>query len=407
MRIRARLDRLDRNFIEGWIIDDDSPDQKFHLQFYMGANQIGEAGANQMREDLKAAGFGDGAIAFSFPVPQFLPKFSAGDLRIRIAGTDSWVLPEPGAAGEEARPPQESPTVSRFGGLWIDRADFMDRLAFKHRTGALDDELAAQVFRFVRDGYLVIPGAVPQPLIKALNEDIARVWSSPPQGLQIETFEPDGRMKYIPPQEKYRAGRTKLLDLFTVSEVARQVTAAALPMRFLSAIFEDVPKAFQQLTFWRGSQQAMHKDTAYVKIDSNPLALAATWLALEDVQPGTGELEYYVGSHRAPDFLFGGVSKWMESFTAEHDRFLASLHEDAERYQHRKSSFLARAGDVLIWHSDLAHGGSAITQPDKTRQSLVTHFTPAGEEPFYRRTANHPETKTANCVFVSQYGPIG
>lgn len=406
MRIRAHLDRCDREFIDGWIIDDDSPAQKFHLEFHIGAHRIGEAGANRMREDLKAAGIGDGAVAFSFPVPQFLPKFAASEVRIRIAGTDAWVLPEPAAPDETVKSIQASPTISRFGGLWIDRADFMDRLAFKHRTGVLDDELAAQVFRFVRDGYLVIPSAVPQPLIEALNDDIDRVWSNPPEGLQIETFEPDGKMKYLPPDKKYQAGRTKLLDLFTVSDAARQVTSAALPMRFLSAIFEDMPKAFQQLTFWRGSQQAMHKDTAYVKIDSNPLALAATWLALEDVQPGTGELEYYVGSHRAPDFLFGGVSKWMESFTAEHDRFLASLHEDAERYQHRRSSFLGRAGDVLVWHSDLAHGGSAITQPNKTRKSLVTHFTPAGEEPFYRRTANHAEMKTENCVFVSQYQPI-
>ena len=61
-------------------------------------------------------------------------------------------------------------------------------------------------------------------------------------------------------------------------------------MEFLAAIFDGRPEAFQGLTFvWNGSQQAIHKDTAYVKIDTSPMHLAATWLALEDIQPGTGE----------------------------------------------------------------------------------------------------------------------
>jgi ectoine hydroxylase-related dioxygenase (phytanoyl-CoA dioxygenase family) len=177
-------------------------------------------------------------------------------------------------------------------------------------------------------------------------------------------------------------------------------------VRFLSAVFEDRPKAFQQLAFWNGSQQAMHKDTAYVKIDTNPLSLAATWLALEDVREGAGELEYYVGSHRAPDFVFGGISKWVEGFMGEHDRFLASLHEDAQRLGHRRATFRARAGDVLVWHADLAHGGSRITEQELTRRSLVTHFTAGRDEPFYRRHTQHAAVETGGCMFVSQYGGI-
>ena len=77
-------------------------------------------------------------------------------------------------------------------------------------------------------------------------------------------------------------------------------------MEFLSAVFEDKPKAFQSLYFWKGSEQPIHKDTAYVKVDNEPMQLTASWLALEDVHANTGELEYYIGSHRAPDYLFGG-----------------------------------------------------------------------------------------------------
>jgi hypothetical protein len=399
MRVRGHVDKCDSEAIEGWIFDADAPDSRIGLNIFMGGTKVGECAAEIFRPDLAAAGLGDGNIAFSFKVPPFLPRTAIEDVQIRVAGSDL-LMPLPVAAKAKT---DEVPTLSRFGGLWIDRADWMDQLAFKHRKGEMDDQTVLQVFRFVRDGYLVIPGAVPLRMIAALNDDIDRVWRNPPPGLQIETFEPDGKMSYIPPDLRWREGRTKLLDLFTVSEISRRVTAAPATMRFLSTIFADKPKAFQQLTFWRGSQQAMHKDTAYVKIDTNPLALAATWLALEDVQPGTGELEYYVGSQRAPDFLFGGVSKWMENFTAEHERFLASLHEDAEKYGHRRSAFHGKAGDVLIWHGDLAHGGTPITRPNATRRSLVTHFTGAGEEPFYRRHAKFTELAMENCVFVSQY----
>jgi ectoine hydroxylase-related dioxygenase (phytanoyl-CoA dioxygenase family) len=221
--------------------------------------------------------------------------------------------------------------------------------------------------------------------------------------LLIETFEPDGEMRYTTPDIRYRDGRTKLLDVYAFSAVAREATAAPQVVEFLTAIFADKPQAFQGLHFWNGSQQAMHKDTAYVKVDTNPMHLAATWLALEDVETGTGELEYYVGCHRAPDFLFGGNSKWMESHTEEHDSFLQSLHDDAGRYGQKRTSFLAKAGDVLIWHADLAHGGAPITKPGRTRRSLVTHFTSAGDEPFYRRSSRRRQAELQGCVFTSAY----
>ena len=67
-------------------------------------------------------------------------------------------------------------------------------------------------------------------------------------------------------------------------------------------IFDDSPLLFQSLSFEKGSQQGMHQDTAYIVVDS-PLELAASWIALQDVEPGSGELMYYEGSHRLPEYL--------------------------------------------------------------------------------------------------------
>jgi ectoine hydroxylase-related dioxygenase (phytanoyl-CoA dioxygenase family) len=39
-----------------------------------------------------------------------------------------------------------------------------------------------------------------------------------------------------------------------------------------------------------------------------------------------------------------------------------------------KKLLLAKRGDVLIWHANLLHGGSAIQRPGATRRSMVCHY---------------------------------
>lgn len=402
MKIIGHIDRCNNQYIEGWLFCPEMPEARFALQIYAGTQVLGEVTADIYRPDLEQAGYGDGKIAFSWVVPEVLPATAIQNIRLRLIGSDVYMVPRETIAQTE----QKDTFSSRFGGLWIDRANWIDILADKHRRGQIDDDTAGQIFRFVRDGFLVIPNAVPPRMVAALNDEIDRFWAKPPEGLLIETFEPDDVMKYVAPDLRLRDGRTKMLDVYAHSEIARRVTAAMAPMKFLTTLFEDTPKVFQQLNFWKGTQQPKTKDSAYVKVDSNPLAMAVTWLALEDITPGTGEAEYYVGSHRAPDFLFGGVSKWMETFTEDNARFLESIEEDAAKFGHRRASFLARAGDMLIWHADLAHGNARVTRPNATRRSLMTHLTPAKEQPFYRRSSQHEELKMPTCVFVSQYGAI-
>jgi len=406
LQILGSVDRCDATLIEGWITIVGNPDAKIDLEFVLRGEVLGRTTADLFRQDLQDADIGGGHCAFSFQTPAFVPGSEIRQIVVRLENS-SVVLPRSDVKPDTDATSVVAETVSRFGGLWIDRYDWLDRLAAKHRKGEVSEELSIKIFQFVRDGFLILKGAVRPAVVDRLSAEIDRIWEHPPNGLLVETFEPDGKMRCVPPDVAFRAGRTKMLDLYAFSKTARQAIASPSVVEFLTAIFEDQPKAFQGLTFWNGSQQAIHKDTAYVKIDSNPMHLAATWLALENVHPGTGELEYYVGSHRAPDFLFGGKSKWMESHTADHSRFLQSLHDDAKALGQVKSSFLAEKGDVLVWHADLAHGGSPIAQPIRTRKSLVTHLTPVSDEPFYRRSSTYQEAELEGCRFVSQYADIG
>ena len=297
-------------------------------------------------------------------------------------------------------------TFSRFGGLWIDRKEAIIVLNQKRQQGILSRELSARIETFMRDGFVVIESAVPKEQTEFLRSELNKFWADSPEDARVENWTAEGKQQFVRPEISLRDGTTKLLDYHAFSSTARKAIATAPVVEFLTAIFESKPKAFQSLTFWKGSEQAIHKDTAYVQIDGAPMEIAASWLALEDISPGTGELEYYVGSHHDPDFLFAGEHKWMSAAPHEHDRFLKSLHEDAVNYDHQKASFLANEGDVLIWHADLAHGGAKITRPGTTRQSLVTHFTPENNNPPYMQRVSREPVEEAGCIFLSQFRQI-
>ncbi|HEX5754721.1 MAG TPA: phytanoyl-CoA dioxygenase family protein [Archangium sp.] len=166
--------------------------------------------------------------------------------------------------------------------------------------------------------------------------------------------------------------------------------------------------AFQSLSFEVGSQQAIHQDTAYV-VTASPLEFAGVWIALEDIQEGSGELSYYEGSHRLPEYDFGaGTKHWDVGRDGHeiHDRFLRYLHEESKARGLPLRRFRPKKGDALIWHADLAHGGSPLTHldPAVTRRSLVTHLCPVDVDPHYYSWAPERRTKVKyreGCYYSS------
>src|SRR5262249_29249344 len=140
-----------------------------------------------------------------------------------------------------------------------------------------------------------------------------------------------------------------------------------------------------------GSQQEIHQDSAYVPY-TLPLQFAASWIALQDVDAGTGELEYFTESHRKlPDFLYDGHKSVHDAARLGAGNNLLgeavqahvqAIQREATARDLPKDRFLASRGDVLIWHAELAHGG-ASTSSQSTRKSLVTHYCPREVAPLY------------------------
>jgi ectoine hydroxylase-related dioxygenase (phytanoyl-CoA dioxygenase family) len=153
-------------------------------------------------------------------------------------------------------------------------------------------------------------------------------------------------------------------------------------MRFIKLIFERPVLAHQSLFFFKGSQQPIHQDTAFVRI-SSPMELVASWTALEDVQPGSGELVYYPKSHEFPEFLFEGKYKWAPPGSDELNLYYEHLNACAEARSIPKTKLRVKKGDVVIWSADFAHGGGEIEDPSKSRLSIAVHFCPINDYPMY------------------------
>jgi len=292
---------------------------------------------------------------------------------------------------------------SRFGGLWTDRLDARAEVDARRAQRGLAPEDATRLEHWIDKGYVILRAAVPASVVDRAREEFDRLWRTGSDTILCETA---GQHVRVSPE--LANAKTKVLDLYAFDRWAREAIFAEPIVRFLRVIFESDVLCFQSLGFRLGSEQGLHRDTAYVVVDS-PLALAASWIALEDMRPGAGELEYFEGGHRIPEYLFSGTYKhWNPSRDGDedHHRQAVRMHEDAARMGLSRARFSAKKGDALIWAADLPHGGSEIEDPTATRKSLVAHYCPRHVAPYYFSYA--PEHRTVNehrqgCFYSSSY----
>ncbi len=212
-----------------------------------------------------------------------------------------------------------------FESLWIDKPhapDVIEKLGADPATF----RVAQYLRHFHRFGYCIIPGAVAPEAIVAYNTELTSLIKADWLKISLIT-------DILPAKgADLKVPLTKLLDVHVFSEAAQNIIFAPHLLQFLGTLFEGPPLAFQSLHFETGSTQAVHNDTAYVVVDE-PKSLCASWVALEDIMPGSGELIYYPGGHRFGEFFYPNNRKnWNppEDGQAIHLHHLHYLHEAAK-----------------------------------------------------------------------------
>jgi ectoine hydroxylase-related dioxygenase (phytanoyl-CoA dioxygenase family) len=169
-----------------------------------------------------------------------------------------------------------------------------------------------------------------------------------------------------------RTAPYKLLDPHLADTTIRDLATTPALMHAVGDLLGARPLVCNSLLFEWGSQQDAHFDTFFMP-PKTPNMMAATWIAIDPVTPENGPLYYYPKSHLIEPYRFshGGISAVMSELQTG---AAAHIETTIQRYGLKKSVFLPNQGDVLIWHAQLLHGGSAIRDPRATRCSLVTHY---------------------------------
>jgi phytanoyl-CoA hydroxylase len=291
---------------------------------------------------------------------------------------------------------------SRFGGMWLDSTTFFSDLLHKVEKHEITEQNVAKILEFSINGYVIFNELVSHDLCDEFACFIDDSISNGNDELIIQSpGETEGNRRLSKPEI---IKNQRIVDSYMVNDLAKKILLIEEVSQFLGSCFEEAPLLFQSLSFIKGSNQGMHQDTAYV-VTNQPMKLIASWIALEDINPGSGELEFYPQSHRYEEFLFSGKHKHFSSDRdgdQEHQRFTSHLRQQIQNSGKTSQTFLAKKGDVFLWHADLYHGGSSVTDNKLTRNSLVGHYCPASVRPnFFNysndRVYNYNDSKAFYC----------
>jgi phytanoyl-CoA hydroxylase len=264
----------------------------------------------------------------------------------------------------------------------------MQLLAQKSAGGLITSTERDDVAHFIDHGWLLWRNAIDAKLIDQFARDIHAHHKHP--GCFVTTDHRSNRSG-LKLSGNVADRFESLFDLYVNFDSSRKVCMRPRIARFLTLVFEARPIAFQQLLFQRSNQHKVHQDTSVVAVE-DPMLLVATWIALEDVVEGSGELGYYDRSHRLPHYLFKDGSKRMNFAADDQAQYVRGLDAACRKHGMAYERRLARKGDVFFWTADLVHCSHRRTLPDGTsRLSCVTHYCPSTTTPFWFR--HHPDKR--------------
>src|SRR5665213_144140 len=283
---------------------------------------------------------------------------------------------------------------------WLDHDDALEQIEAKRKAGAINEEEADQCRHWTSDGYVILNRLIS-------DEILDEVWTAYEvairQGKILLPAEPACDADPYP--GRFLNPHKKLPSLCRILKHAPLLD-------WIRLLMEREPKTLQTIASHKGSQQGIHSDS--IHMTTYPLGyLTAAWIAFEDIHPDSGPLVFYPGSHRLPyvfskdvgisesDFKTNGYRPYMERYEPRIQHLLA---ENGIQPKH----FHAKKGDVLIWHANLLHGGSARQNMLLSRKALVVHFFVKGSFVYHDLAAARSRQQyMGTCLLRDESGALG
>lgn len=273
---------------------------------------------------------------------------------------------------------------------WLDRPDADAQIEARLSAGVIGEYEAAQ-FRCWKDfGYIILERAIEPDLLDEVWEAYERAIADGTVKLQPESAGPDdpwpGRFQDV--HDKVPA----------FCRVMRHPTL----LHWIRLLMEREPAPFQTITSHKGSQQREHSDS--IHMTTYPIGyLSASWVAFEDIDPDSGPLVYYPGSHTLP-YVFSkdvGIAEddyRTRGFETFYEKYEPRIQEIITEGRMEPHYFHAKKGDVLFWHANLIHGGSTRRNLRLSRRALVSHYFVKGAVCYHDFSASNPKQFSSTCL---------
>lgn len=226
---------------------------------------------------------------------------------------------------------------------------------------------------WVTDGVMHLPGLIPDAVVDAycgrfITDAAARAGAG---GRSRDAL----RDYFAELGHGYGIG-TPYLHVPELRDVALHRDLAAV----LEAILGEPAGMHLNLTGWKSTQRAWHQDR-YLNPPCVGNWYIAAWIALDDIDPDAGPFEYVPGSHRWPSIDQARMLAVMGEDGSDPDwpwrseAILGPLFaaETVARGGH-VAQFIAKKGDVLLWHPNLCHRGSIPRDSLLARRALIVHY---------------------------------
>lgn len=219
----------------------------------------------------------------------------------------------------------------------------------------LTNEIRQSIQDFNDKGYAIISSFFSAAEVDTMNQDIDNMLTS-------------GSIKFT--------SNKKIMFAFRHSESIQKAGKNKQLLTILYYLLGREVILFQSINFLKGSQQRTHSDS--IHMTTYPLGnLIAVWVALEDITETNGPLHYYEGSHKLPYYLNKDYENEGNQFLLgkkSYREYEEMIEKKISQHQLQKKVFLAKKGDILIWHANLFHGGNLQTDINQTRKSMVFHY---------------------------------
>lgn len=251
-------------------------------------------------------------------------------------------------------------------------------------TMEIDDRVKMHALEVVEKGYTVVKGAVST---EKCNEVLAafRRFERANEAIFAENRDERG---HYPRIVNLHCILPELVPLFARNNVWLQVQDVlfGVPTCLYTSLFYEV-----------GSQQPLHRDTPVFTTRPEYLYFGTT-VYLEPANDENGCLELLEGGHLMPELdreamalrRYGSLDSIPNQDNDMWVEYQDAVVAEGLRLGLHKKKLHVEAGDSLIWHPQLPHGGSPIRDPKRTRFSLVMHTTPVDAGVYHQDAFFHP-----------------